>query len=178
MITAQYLFERFTDADEGALSRLRARVVNGESLAQLAAGLELGELLSLGQGELKTGGYRRESILADALEALCGALYLDAGLAAARVAVLRLLAPALDSLTLPAELKDPKTRLQELLQARGLPLPRYSVDSVAGELHAQVFLVTCEVEPLALRATAAGSSRRRAEQAAAACLLEQIPADS
>jgi ribonuclease III len=177
MVSAQYLYERFAEADEGALSRLRARVVNGESLAQLAAGLALGDLLSLGQGELKTGGFRRESILADALEALCGALYLDAGLAAARVAVLRLLAPALQSLTLPAELKDPKTRLQELLQARGLPLPRYSVDSVAGELHAQVFRVTCEVEPMAARATAAGSSRRRAEQAAAASILEQIQTD-
>jgi ribonuclease III len=178
LLSAQYLFERFPDADEGALSRLRARVVSGESLAQLAGGLGLGELLALGQGELKTGGFRRQSILADALEALCGALYLEAGLAAARVAVLRLLAPALDELTLPAELKDPKTRLQELLQARGLPLPRYSVESVAGELHAQVFRVTCEVEPMAARATAAGSSRRRAEQAAAACVLEQIQADS
>ena len=177
MVTAQYLYERFGEADEGALSRLRARVVNGESLAQLAAGLALGDLLALGQGELKTGGFRRESILADALEALCGALYLDAGLAAARIAVLRLLAPALQSLTLPAELKDPKTRLQELLQARGLPLPRYSVDSVAGELHAQVFRVTCEVEPMAARATADGSSRRRAEQAAAASILEQIQTD-
>src|SRR6202167_1443116 len=175
VVTAQYLFERFAEADEGALSRLRASVVSGESLAQLAAGLALGELLTLGQGELKTGGYRRESILADALEALCGALYLDGGLAAARAAVLRLLAPALQSLSLPAELKDPKTRLQELLQGRGLPLPRYSVDSVAGGLHAQVFLVTCEVEALAFRAPAAGSSRRRPEQAAAACLLEQIP---
>jgi ribonuclease-3 len=176
LVSAQYLFERFPDADEGALSRLRARVVSGESLAQLAAGLGLGELLALGQGELKTGGFRRQSILADALEALCGALYLEAGLATARVAVLRLLAPALDALR-PAELKDPKTRLQELMQARGLPLPRYSVDSVAGELHAQVFRVTCEVEPMAARATAAGSSRRRAEQAAAACVLEQIQAD-
>ena len=176
VITAQYLFERFGEADEGALSRLRASVVSGESLAQLAAGLALGELLTLGQGELKTGGHRRESILADALEALCGALYLDGGLAAARVAVLRLLAPALQSLSLPAELKDPKTRLQELLQGRGLPLPRYSVESVAGELHAQVFRVTCEVEPMGTRATAAGMSRRRAEQAAAASVLEQIQA--
>src|ERR1700683_1067796 len=154
VVTAQYLFERFAEADEGALSRLRASVVNGDSLAQLAAGLGLGELLTLGQGELKTGGYRRESILADALEALCGALYLDGGLAAARAAGLRLLAPARRSLSRPAELKDPKTRLQELLQGRGLPLPRYSVESVAGELHAQVFRVTCEVEPLAARATA------------------------
>jgi ribonuclease-3 len=176
MITAQYLFERFPEADEGALSRLRARLVSGDSLARLAAGIGLGEQLVLGQGELKTGGFRRESILADALEALCGALYLDGGLAAAHAAVLHLLAPALQSLTLPAELKDPKTRLQELLQARGLPLPRYSVDSVAGELHAQVFRVTCEVEPLAARATAAGSSRRRAEQGAAERVLEQIQA--
>ena len=176
MITAQYLFERFAEADEGALSRLRARLVSGDSLASLAAGIGLGEQLVLGQGELKTGGFRRESILADALEALCGALYLDGGLAAAHAAVLHLLAPALQSLTLPAELKDPKTRLQELLQARGLPLPRYSVDSVAGELHAQVFRVTCEVEPLAARATAAGSSRRRAEQGAAERVLEQIQA--
>jgi ribonuclease-3 len=176
MITAQYLYERFADADEGALSRLRASIVSGDSLAQLAASVALGELLALGQGELKTGGFRRESILADALEALCGALYLDGGLDAARVAVLRLLAPALQVLGLPAELKDPKTRLQELLQARGLPLPRYSVDSVSGELHAQVFRVTCEVEPMGTRATAAGLSRRRAEQAAAASVLEQIQA--
>ena len=176
MITAQYLYERFGDADEGALSRLRASIVSGDSLAQLAAGAALGDLLALGQGELKTGGFRRESILADALEALCGALYLDAGLAAARIAVLRLLAPALEALNLPAELKDPKTRLQELLQARGLPLPRYSVDSVSGELHAQVFRVTCEIEPMSTRATAAGSSRRRAEQGAAARVLEQIQA--
>jgi ribonuclease-3 len=177
LVSAQYLFERFPGADEGALSRLRSRVVSGESLAQLASAVGLGELLALGQGELKTGGFRRESILADALEALCGALYLEAGLAAAQQAVLRLLAPALEALTLPAELKDPKTRLQELMQARGLPLPRYSVESVAGELHAQVFRVTCEVEPMAARATAAGSSRRRAEQAAAAGVLEQINSD-
>ncbi|HEY3730945.1 MAG TPA: ribonuclease III [Steroidobacteraceae bacterium] len=174
LVTAQHLFERFADADEGSLSRLRSHVVSGESLASLAAQLSLGELLSLGQGELKTGGFRRQSILADALEALCGALYLDAGWSGARVSVLRLLAPALEALALPSELKDPKTRLQELLQARGLSLPRYSVDSVDGELHAQVFRVTCEVEPMAVRATAAGSSRRRAEQAAAARILEQL----
>ncbi|HEY1724700.1 MAG TPA: ribonuclease III [Steroidobacteraceae bacterium] len=174
LATAQYLFERFGEADEGSLSRLRAHLVSGESLAALAAQLALGELLALGQGELKTGGFRRQSILADALEGLCGALYLDAGWNGARTAVLRVLAPALESLNLPAELKDPKTRLQELLQARGLPLPRYSVDSIAGELHAQVFQVTCEVETMAVRASAAGSSRRRAEQAAAASILEQL----
>jgi ribonuclease-3 len=175
LVSAQYLFERYGDADEGTLSRLRASIVNGDSLAQLAAALALGEQLVLGPGELKTGGFRRESILADALEALCGAIYLDAGLEAARRAIERLLAPALERLHLPAELKDPKTRLQEVLQARGLALPRYQVDSVEGELHAQVFRVTCEVEPLSLRASATGSSRRRAEQLAAARILEQIP---
>jgi ribonuclease-3 len=178
MVCAQHLYERFGEADEGSLSRLRASVVNGESLAQLAAALVLGEQLSLGPGELKTGGFRRESILADALEALCGALYLDAGFEQARALIERLLAPALQSLSLPGDLKDPKTRLQELLQGRGLPLPRYSVASIEGELHAQVFRVTCEVEPLALSAGATGSSRRRAEQMAAARILEQIQAES
>jgi ribonuclease-3 len=177
MITAEYLFERFADADEGSLSRLRASVVNGESLAHLAAGLSLGEYLTLGPGELKTGGFRRESILADALEGLCGAVYLDGGWNAARQVMERVLAPALAGLSLPGDLKDPKTRLQEFLQGRGLPLPRYSVDSVEGELHAQVFRVTCEVEPLALRASATGSSRRRAEQIAATRILQQIPDD-
>jgi ribonuclease-3 len=178
LITAQYLFEQFADADEGSLSRSRASVVNGDSLAQLAAGLSLGEQLILGPGELKSGGFRRESILADALEALCGAIYLDGGLASARTVMLRVLAPPLQGLNLPSDLKDPKTRLQEFLQGRGLPLPCYSVDSVEGELHAQVFRVTCEVESLALKAEAIGSSRRRAEQAAAARILELIQADS
>ena len=174
LITAQYLFERFPGADEGTLSRLRARLVSGESLAQQAAAVQLGELLALGPGELKSGGFRRESILADALEALCGALYLDGGLEAARRGMLRWLESGLPNDEELGELKDPKTRLQELLQARGLPLPRYSIESVEGELHAQLFRVRCEVEPLAACAHGQGSSRRRAEQAAAARVLEQI----
>lgn len=174
LISAQYLYERFPEADEGALSRLRARMVSGEFLARQAATAQLGELLILGPGELKTGGFRRESILADALEALCGALYLDGGLEAARSGILRWLERGLPDEGLLSELKDPKTRLQELLQARGLPLPRYSIDSVEGELHAQLFRVTCEVEPMAARAEGQGSSRRRAEQAAAARVLEQL----
>jgi ribonuclease-3 len=178
LVSAQYLFERFPEADEGTLSRLRARLVNGESLAQRAAAMELGELLALGPGELKTGGFRRESILADALEALCGALYLDGGLESARRALLHWLEEALPAEELLGELKDPKTRLQELLQSRGLPLPRYSIESVEGELHAQLFRVRCEVEPMAARADGEGSSRRRAEQAAAARVLEQIRIDS
>jgi ribonuclease III len=174
LVTAQYLFERFPQADEGTLSRLRARMVSGESLAQQAATAQLGELLALGPGELKSGGYRRESILADALEALCGALYLDGGLEAARLGMLHWLESALPSEQALGELKDPKTQLQELLQARGLPLPRYSIESVDGELHAQLFRVRCEVEPMAACAEGEGSSRRRAEQAAATRVLEQI----
>ncbi len=174
LLVAEHLYARYADADEGALSRMRSRVVSGESLAGCAARLGLGELLHLGPGELKTGGFRRESILADALEGLIGALYLEGGLEHARAGVLRLLGAQLAAAGTLEELKDPKTRLQELLQSQGLPLPRYSVRSIEGELHAQVFRVSCEVEPMAARAEAAGSSRRRAEQAAAALVLEQI----
>jgi ribonuclease-3 len=174
LISAQYLIERFPEANEGELSRLRARMVSGDYLAQQAAAMQLGELLVLGPGELKSGGFRRESILADALEALCGALYLEGGLEAVRASLLPRLESALPEAVLPGELKDPKTRLQELLQARGLPLPRYSIESVDGELHAQVFRVTCEVETMSALAHGEGSSRRRAEQAAAARVLEQI----
>jgi len=176
LLVAEHLFEHFADADEGALSRMRSRVVSGESLARRAAELGLGELLHLGPGELKTGGFRRESILADALEGLLGALYLEAGLEAARTGLQRLLAPQLAAAGALEELKDPKTRLQELLQAQGLPLPRYSVRSIEGELHAQLFRVSCEVESMALRAEGAGSSRRRAEQEAAAGVLGQLQA--
>jgi ribonuclease III len=176
LIVVQYLYERFDGADEGSLSRLRAHVVSGASLARAGADLGLGQWLVLGAGEIKSGGDRRESILANALEALCGALYLDGGLAAARTAMLRALAPALERLEAPRDLKDAKTRLQELLQARALPLPRYRIVAAEGALHAQVFRVTCEVESLGLCATASGSSRRRAEQAAAAEVLVQLEA--
>jgi ribonuclease-3 len=174
LVVAQQLFERFPQAPEGDLSRLRARLVSGASLAATAAELELGGILQLGAGELKTGGFRRESILADALEAVTGALYLEAGLEVTRAVLLRLLAEQLDTLDTPEELKDPKTRLQEWLQARGMPLPRYTIDAVEGDLHAQVFHVTCEVGQLAARAQGEGLSRRRAEQVAAQLVLEQL----
>jgi len=174
LVVAQQLFERFPQAPEGDLSRLRARLVSGASLAATAAELELGGILQLGAGELKTGGFRRESILADALEAVTGALYLEAGLEVTRAVLLRVLAEQLDGLETPEELKDPKTRLQEWLQARGMPLPRYTIDAVEGDLHAQVFHVTCEVGQLAARAQGEGLSRRRAEQVAAQLVLEQL----
>jgi ribonuclease-3 len=174
LVAAEFLYQQFPDADEGVLSRLRASVVSGESLARVAARAELGDVLILGAGELKTGGFRRESILADALEAVCGALYLEAGLDIARSAVRRLLGESLAECAAHAELRDAKTRLQEWLQSRGLPLPRYTVESVVGESHAQQFGVNCEIDSPAARAHGEGSSRRRAEQAAAQALLEQV----
>ncbi len=179
LIVAQYLYEHYADADEGALSRLRAAVVSGASLARVAAALELGPALAMGAGELKTGGFRRESILADALEAVCGALYLEAGMETTRPVLLRVLAPALAALDTSAEAtadgqKDAKTRLQEWLQGRGLPLPRYQVVQVGGESHAQTFRVSCEVDAVKASAQGEGPSRRRAEQAAAQQLLAQL----
>ena len=171
LIVAHHLFETFPQASEGDLSRLRARVVSGEPLAEVAVSLELGEALQLGSGELKTGGFRRHSILADALEAVCGALYLDGGLAAAEAMIERLFGPRIAALPAPHELKDAKTRLQEHLQSLGLSLPRYRVERVEGEAHAQTFYVTCEVSALRLSAAGTGSSRRRAEQEAAERIL-------
>jgi ribonuclease III len=174
LLVAEHLYRQFPEADEGALSRLRAAIVSGESLARVAAETRIGDVLFLGAGELKTGGFRRDSILADAFEALCGALYLDAGIDTTRRVMLRLLAPALDALELPAELRDAKTRLQEWLQGRGLALPRYTVESISGEPHAQHFRVSCEVSSLSAITSGEGSSRRRAEQVAAQKLLDQV----
>lgn len=168
------LFGRFTKIDEGRLSRLRAALVKGETLAKLARKLELGEYLRLGSGEMKTGGHRRESILADALEAVIGAVYLDSGVEAVRDLVLRLFDERLEAASPETNLKDPKTRLQEYLQSRRLPLPVYSVLSVEGEPHDQTFEISCRIEGLAQATRGVGSSRRRAEQAAAQQALEQI----
>jgi ribonuclease-3 len=175
--TAVLLYGAYPDADEGDLSRYRATLVSGSSLAAVAAGLGLGDQLRLGSGELKTGGFRRGSILADALEALFGAVYLDGGMAAAHAVIGRLFADRLGQLPGAQELKDPKTRLQELLQSRGLPLPAYAVEEVSGEPHEQRFVASCDVAALEVRARGEGSSRRRAEQEAAQRVLERITAD-
>jgi len=174
---ARLLFDAHPDADEGALSRLRATLVSGETLAQIALQLGVGEHLRLGTGELRSGGFRRASILADTLEAILGAIFLDAGFDAAAAAVKRIMGPRM--LTLPAAdlLKDPKTRLQEILQAQGLALPVYTLTAVTGESHAQSFTVMCEVPILELASVGEGASRRRAEQLAAAKLLELLPAE-
>jgi ribonuclease-3 len=177
MVIAEELFRRFPDADEGGLSRLRSRLVSSGPLAAIGSDIGIGPMLRLGSGELRSGGFRRESILADATEALFGAVYLDSGLEAARALILKLYAPRLDALPLETDLKDAKTRLQELLQGRGELLPNYVLESAVGEPHEQVFTVRCEVRlaiDVQLQAVGHGSGRRRAEQEAAAGVLAQL----
>ena len=171
---AQALYAAYPQADEGDLSRLRSRLVSAGPLAEIALGIGLGDALQLGAGELKTGGFRRESILADGLEAVCGAIFLDQGLSAVQPVVERLFASRIKQLPDPQTLKDAKTRLQEYLQSRSLPLPGYQVQAVHGEDHAQTFRVSCEVPGLGLATQGEGSSRRRAEQEAAERMLGQI----
>jgi len=171
-VVAESLFRRFPAATEGELSRYRASLVSGDALAAIAAEIGLGEQLRLGDGEMKSGGQRRATILADSLEALFGAIYLDCGLEEARNAAERLFRDTLAALPAAAELKDPKTRLQEWLQGRGLALPAYTVLEVTGEPHDQRFRVRCDIGELDLAAVAGGNSRRRAEQEAALRILE------
>ena len=171
---ATLLYERFPRLPEGDLSRLRAALVNQSSLSRLAQNLGLGERLRLGEGELKSGGFRRPSILADALEALLGAIYLDAGFEATRGVVQGLLAEQLERAEDSPVDKDPKTELQEHLQGRRLALPRYSVMKTEGEAHDQTFTVECRVDDLGLVASGQGASRRTAEQAAAQGVLAQL----
>lgn len=170
-VAGEALFERFPLAREGQLSRLRARLVKGETLAILARGFDLGDYLRLGSGELKSGGFRRESILADALEALIGAIYLDAGMDAARQRVVAWLTNELESLTLVDTNKDPKTRLQEFLQSRACELPRYDVVDIQGDPHCRTFVVECQISLLNDKTLGQGASRRIAEQVAAAAAL-------
>jgi len=172
---ARLLFDAHPLADEGALSRLRASLVSGDTLAQIAGELGLGEHLRLGSGELKSGGFRRASILADALEAMLGAIFLDAGFDTAAAAVARIIGPKMSDLPAADALKDPKTRLQEVLQARGLALPTYTLTAVGGNPHAQSFTVTCEVPVFRVAAVGEGASRRRAEQLAAAKAIDLLP---
>ncbi len=173
-VVADELYHQFSSANEGQLSRLRSEVVKGEALASLAHELDLGIYLALGVGELRSGGQSRNSILADALEAILAAIYLDGGYEAVRQVILKLFKSRLKRLSLDTQKKDPKTRLQEFLQARKLMLPDYSVVSVEGEQHEQQFCVKCTVEHLQLACEGNGSSRRRAEQESADCMLLQI----
>lgn len=174
-VTAIALFDRFNDLREGDLSRLRANLVRQEALHRVADSLRLGDYLNLGEGELKSGGHRRPSILADALEAIFAAVYLDAGFEAARSVIDRLYAPALAELDPARALKDPKTALQEWLQGRRMPLPRYSLAATRGEAHQQEFEVECEIAGLGLKTRGNGVSRRAAEQQSAQRALELLP---
>lgn len=178
LVIADALYARYPRATEGELSRLRATLVKKPTLAGIARELELGEYLQLGSGELKSGGFRRDSILADALEAIIGAVYLDAGFAAASELVLRLYSERLQSLPDVSSLKDPKTRLQEHLQSRRIELPSYTVVKVSGKAHAQTFEVECHILELDRMTRGKGASRRKAEQSAAAHMLHDLGVDS
>lgn len=174
---ARLLYDANPEADEGVLSRLRATLVSGDTLAQIALQMGLGEHLRLGPGELKSGGFRRASILADTLEAILGAIFIDSGFDAAAAVVGRIMAARISALPTADLLKDPKTRLQEALQARGLALPVYTLTAVTGDAHAQSFTVSCEVPIFGLAAVGEGGSRRRAEQLAATKLLALLPSE-
>jgi ribonuclease III len=170
---ALMLYQRFPTLPEGELSRLRASLVNKDALHRLAHGLDLGQAVRLGEGELRSGGATRPSILADALEAMLGAILVDAGFEAARSAVERLYANELAAVDPAGMAKDPKTRLQELLQGRRLPVPEYAIVAINGEAHLQTFEVVCRIPALGIAASGSGANRRAAEQVAAAQAYEQ-----
>jgi len=173
-LIAEQLFQRYPDTAEGDLSRLRALLVKGETLADLAEELELGQYLLLGSGERKSGGHRRRSILADTVEAILGAIYLDAGFEAVRKVVASVYAGRLENLPPLDELKDPKTRLQEYLQGNAMSIPEYRLLETTGAAHEQQFVVECAVSADVPSTQGLGRGRRRAEQAAATAMLAQL----
>ncbi|MDX1901066.1 MAG: ribonuclease III [Gammaproteobacteria bacterium] len=171
-IIAEALYHQLPKAQEGHLSRLRATLINRDRLAELAREFELGKYVHLGQGEINAGGAERDSILSCAMEAIVGAIYLDSDYKTVQAVVMVWYEPLLNSLSHPEKHKDPKTRLQELLQAQGADLPVYEISSVSGEAHQQIFTIMCKA--LDKTVTAEGTSRRRAEQAAADKMLKSI----
>ena len=172
-VIAEELYQRFSDENEGNLSRYRSLLVKGDTLASIARHFKVGQYLRLGGGELKSGGSRRASILADAMEAIIGAITLDSNIEYARLCILHWYKERLDNIK-SLDLKDPKTRLQEALQAKRYQLPEYKVMCVNGKEHAQIFQIDCIIKELKLRVTAEGSSRRSAEQKAAELMLEKL----
>jgi len=174
LIISNHIYRRFSDADEGDLSRIRASLVKEETLAQVARQINLGDCIHLGGGELKSGGFRRASILADALEALIGAIYLDSDYTQTEAAVLHLYQDKLHSIDAGANLRDPKTRLQEYLQANKNNLPSYQVEQTTGKAHDQVFNVSCKLLDLDMQSNGQGSSRKKAEQQAAQKILDLL----
>jgi len=177
-LVAEILYLKFPRAPEGVLTRLRASLVKRESLAGVARRIDLGEFVRLGSGEKKSGGWRRDSILANTLEAVIGAVYLDAGLESCRKLIQHLFAAQISGLSTADPGKDPKTALQELLQARGKPVPAYELVSETGAAHARTFSVRCVSEELDRTVIAEGNSKRNAEQAAARIALELLQSGS
>lgn len=173
-VIAVSLYRRHPGLDEGHLSRLRASLVRQETLCEIAGQMSLSQALRLGEGERKTGGAQRPSMLADAFEAVLGAVYLDAGFEVAAQLIERLFSERMDAIDLQAPGKDAKTRLQEWTQARGVPLPVYALSATEGAAHAQRFEVECRITAPALAVTGTGSSRRAAEQMAAQAAFEQL----
>jgi len=176
MFIAEALYNQFPKSSEGDLSRMRATLVRGQTLAELAREFELGDHLRLGPGELKSGGFRRDSILADAVEAIIAAVYLDSGIDACKTLVLKWYQERLQNIEPGNSQKDPKTQLQEWLQGRRLPLPVYEVLEVTGQAHNQKFTMSCQVEGIEQQLIGCGTSRRKAEQDAAQKTLEIINA--
>ncbi len=174
MVISCSLFGRYPQQSEGQLSRLRAFLVKGDMLADIALEIDLGSYLFLGQGELKSGGFRRRSILADTLEAVFAAIFLDGNLVQAERVILGLYNDRLLEEALDANLKDAKTQLQEHLQAHKLPLPIYTVEQVIGDEHEQVFHTTCQIPKLNMSSEGRGETRRKAEQNAATLMLQQL----
>lgn len=173
-VIAEILYQRFPNSDEGILSRLRASLVNQQSLASIARNMNLGDFIILGPGELKSGGFRRDSILSDALEALMGGLLKDQGFARCKEWILHIFAPQLDGLSLDNWEKDPKTRLQETLQGAKKALPVYKLRSQTGLPHDQIFVVNCIVEGVDKMLVGKGGSRKKAEQEAAEKMLHYL----
>lgn len=174
LIISNCIYHRFAEADEGELSRIRASLVKEATLAQVAREINLGDFINLGGGELKSGGYRRASILSDALEAVIGAIYLDSDFQQVENAVLHMFQAQLANLAVGDDLKDPKTRLQEFLQARQQNLPVYEVVNTTGKSHSQLFTVSCKIADPEFQTEGTGTSRKKAEQQAAQNLLDRL----
>ena len=171
---AESLYQKFKTLPEGDLSRLRASLVKSESLAEVAKSIKLGDFILLGEGELKSAGWRRPSILADTFEAIIGAIYLDGGFEEARKFILKFFQTQIESIDPKRIVKDAKTTLQELLQSRKLMIPEYKVIKIEGEAHNQVFFVQCEISQLRLQTEGSGTSRKLAEQEAAMVAIEEV----
>ena len=173
-VIAEDLYKRFPDAKEGQLSRLRAQMVKGKTLAEIARDMQMGDYLRLGSGELKSGGYRRDSILADSVESLIGAIYMDSDMSTVSMLILQWFESRLQQLNLEQTMKDSKTRLQEYLQSRRLPLPDYQLENVEGEAHEQTFYIKCTIAELDQSTSGVGNSRRQAEQESAKSALQLL----